>query len=81
MRILLLSLLRFPGDEDLESGVKFYEREAARNGKKEFHSRKIMLLIAETRLALRSVNEEMQFILNLPNLYQTHGKSLSSTKR
>lgn len=30
-----------------------------------------MLLIAETRLALRSVNEEMQFILRLPSLYQT----------
>jgi hypothetical protein len=33
-----------------------------------------MLLIAETRLALRSVNAEMQFILTLPGLYQARGK-------
>ena len=39
-----------------------------------------MLLIAETRLALRSVNDEMQFILTLPNLYQKQGKSRSSPK-
>jgi threonine/homoserine/homoserine lactone efflux protein len=30
-----------------------------------------MLLVAETRLALRSVNEEMQFILTLPGRYHT----------
>jgi threonine/homoserine/homoserine lactone efflux protein len=33
-----------------------------------------MLLIAETRLALRSVNAEMQFILALPDLYQARRK-------
>jgi len=40
-----------------------------------------MLLIAETRLALRSVNEEMQFILTLPDRYQTRGKNLPSPRR
>jgi Protein of unknown function (DUF2721) len=40
-----------------------------------------MLLIAETRLALRSVNDEMLFILNLPHHYQVREKSLSATKR
>jgi len=37
-----------------------------------------MLLIAETRLALRSVNDEMQFILALPGQYQQAGKNRSS---
>jgi hypothetical protein len=36
-----------------------------------------MLLIAETRLALRSVNSEMEFILRLRDLYQARQKAAS----
>lgn len=36
-----------------------------------------LLLIAETRLALRAVNSEMEFVLRLRDLYQQRRKTES----
>jgi hypothetical protein len=40
-----------------------------------------MMLVAETRLALRSVNSEMEFTLMLRSKYQHHREALAQTER